>query len=148
MLQSAHGKGGKWLAAFYVHYRVHKCTLLHSGPKKTARCLLNVLRACKFITHRRFGFSVQMRGAFWIVNDIRIGRPPVYQHSWPVVACQPPSRLTTPCEEAYLCPIRASLIYLVGEAREDVDVPLSSNSSAHTALPSLTGAPTYGIRIS
>ena len=88
------GRGGRWLAAFYVHYRVHKSTLLHSGLKKTTRCLLNVLRACKFITHRRFGFSVQMRGDFWIVNDIRVGRPLVYQHSWTVVACQPPSRHT------------------------------------------------------
>jgi hypothetical protein len=138
----------RWLAAFFVHYRVHKSTLLHSGLNKTTQCLLNALRACKFITRRRFGFSVQMGGAFWIVYDIRVGRPPEYQHSWPVVACQHPSHLTTLCEEDYLRPIRASLIRLLGEAREDVDGPLSSNSSTHRALPSFTGAPIYGIRIS
>ena len=138
----------RWLAAFYVHYRDHKSPLLHFALNKGTRCLLNALRARKFITPRRFGFSVQMRRAFWNVNDIRVGRPPEYQHSWPLVACQPPSRLTTPCEEAYLYPIRASLIYLVGEAREDVDWPLSSNSSAHRVAPSFTGAPTYRIRIS
>ena len=37
----------RWLAAFYVHYRVHKSTPLHSGLHNTTQCFLNALRACK-----------------------------------------------------------------------------------------------------
>jgi hypothetical protein len=112
-----------------------------------ASCLLKALKSCKFITPSRFGFSVQMREAFWIVNDLGAGRPQEKQHSWPVVACQPPPRLTILCEEACLCPIRGSLIQLPGDTGEDVDGPLSPSSGAHRAVQSFTGAPTYGIRI-